>query len=389
MTELSSTLLSDYSKLSEDDIVRCEMPADIAEKCLKFCQTFVGGSWNNAKSSSEITIKRISGGLANLMVHVHLNESVAKETNFVYCKEPSDVAIKFYSEKHLNFNSTDSERFNELNILTITSQNGISPTIYGIASDGFVQSFYQHEQFRAKHQQDGKLLQKLAKQIARFHYLQVPINKTTNLYIKQISKMIESAKINCPEIDLINELPLKTLKSHDLQTEFTYLMNVVEKLNSPIVFAHNDFRSSNILVTDSSEVLLVDFETNSYGPRCFDLATFFTEWGREQLFASTGLVLPDDDVLSIFLKLYIHEVDQIVPGYSKDEKNSLQAHVKETKIMFLVNLLFYTAFMLQMMESLVPSVPFDGHKKMLTVELTYQLYMKIKEELLSDGTLSN
>lgn len=143
MTELSSTLLSDYSKLSEDDIVRCEMPADIAEKCLKFCQTFVGGSWNNAKSSSEITIKRISGGLANLMVHVHLNESVAKETNFVYCKEPSDVAIKFYSEKHLNFNSTDSERFNELNILTITSQNGISPTIYGIASDGFVQSFYQ------------------------------------------------------------------------------------------------------------------------------------------------------------------------------------------------------------------------------------------------------
>ena len=72
--------------------------------------------------------------------------------------------------------------------------------------------------------------------------------------------MIESAKINCPEIDLINELPLKTLKSHDLQTEFTYLMNVVEKLNSPIVFAHNDFRSSNILVTDSSDVLLVDFE---------------------------------------------------------------------------------------------------------------------------------
>mgnify|MGYP007002801330 CR=1 FL=1 len=59
-------------------------------------------------------------------------------------------------------------------------------------------------------------------------------------------------------------------------------------------------------------------------------------------------------------------MDQIVPGYSKDEKNSLQAHVKETKIMFLVNLLFYTAFMLQMMESLVPSVPFDGHKKMVS-----------------------
>lgn len=209
-------------------------------------------------------------------------------------------------------------------------------------------------------------MQKLAKQIARFHHLKVPINKTANMYIQKIPQMVEEARKNCPEISLIDSLPLPTLQSFDLLKEYTYLMEVVEKLKSPVVFSHNDFRSSNILfATDTSEVLLVDFESNSYGPRGFDLATFLLEWGREKLFETSELVFPDDKTLSIFLKLYIEEVDKIVPEYAQNEKNSLQTHLKETKTMFLVNLLFYTAFMLQLKDSLVSSVPFDGSKKMV------------------------
>lgn len=183
--------------------------------------------------------------------------------------------------------------------------------------------------------------------------------------------MIEDAQKNCPEMSLINSLPLPTLSSFNLLKEYTYLLDVVQSLNSPIVFGHHDFRSSNILVTEQSEVLLVDFETNAYGPRAFDLATFLLEWGREKLFETSGLELPDDQTLSIFLKLYIEEVDQIVPDYAQEEKNSLKVHLVETKIMFLVNLLFYTAFMLQMKESLVSSVPFDGAKKMVIFLLKY------------------
>lgn len=143
MTDSSSILLNDFSKLNEDEIFQGEIPTDIAEKCLERCKTYIGGSWANATSTLDITIKRITGGLMNLMMHVHLKKSVPRTANFVYPEEPIDVAIKFFFEKYSILDPKLSpERFNEMNILTVCSQMGISPKVYGIANDGFVQNFH-------------------------------------------------------------------------------------------------------------------------------------------------------------------------------------------------------------------------------------------------------
>lgn len=89
-------LTGDWTKLKEDELIRGSTPDNIEKRCLELCQTYIGGSWLNAKTLKEITVKRISGGFTNQLYHVHLDKSVVRVPNDVYLDEPSDVAIKFY-----------------------------------------------------------------------------------------------------------------------------------------------------------------------------------------------------------------------------------------------------------------------------------------------------
>jgi thiamine kinase-like enzyme len=55
------------------------------------------------------------------------------------------------------------------------------------------------------------------------------------------------------------------------------------KVNSPVVFSHNDLQEGNILIRpefecENDKLVLIDFEYCSYNYRGFDLANHFCEW---------------------------------------------------------------------------------------------------------------
>jgi len=57
----------------------------------------------------------------------------------------------------------------------------------------------------------------------------------------------------------------------------------IPRLNSPVVFSHNDLQEGNILIRAEHEgpqdkLVLIDFEYCSYNYRGFDLANHFCEW---------------------------------------------------------------------------------------------------------------
>ena len=138
-----STIFDGIEKIAPSELIRGTTPADIEKRCLELCQTYIAGSWSNAKSTADLTVKRISGGFTNQLYHVHLNETVERVSNAIYPEEPADVAIKFYQPKHMkNYNQEDAERLNDMIILTIMSETGLGPKVYGIFADGFIQGFY-------------------------------------------------------------------------------------------------------------------------------------------------------------------------------------------------------------------------------------------------------
>ncbi|CAN1120427.1 Probable ethanolamine kinase [Linum perenne] len=54
---------------------------------------------------------------------------------------------------------------------------------------------------------------------------------------------------------------------------------LTSRLNSPVVFAHNDLLSGNLMVNDDEDKLyLIDFEYGSYSYRGFDIGNHFNEY---------------------------------------------------------------------------------------------------------------
>lgn len=132
------------ANLNAEDMFNGETIENVEQRCLELCQTYIGGTWCQATGVEEIEVKRIAGGVTNQLFKVALRQSVSSVPNEIYPEdEPRVVAIKLYQSKHLrNFDAkTESERLNDIIILTILSEVEIGPKVYGIFNDGVIQAF--------------------------------------------------------------------------------------------------------------------------------------------------------------------------------------------------------------------------------------------------------
>ena len=53
---------------------------------------------------------------------------------------------------------------------------------------------------------------------------------------------------------------------------------MLESVNSPIVFCHNDLQPGNILRLSNGKLFVIDYEYSSYNYRGFDFGNHFCEW---------------------------------------------------------------------------------------------------------------
>ena len=64
-----------------------------------------------------------------------------------------------------------------------------------------------------------------------------------------------------------------------LRDEAVAMQQEIDKLNSPIVFCHNDLFHGNMIVDDNARQLkFIDYEYSGYNYRGFDLGAFLAEW---------------------------------------------------------------------------------------------------------------
>lgn len=133
---------------------------------------------------------------------------------------------------------------------------------------------------------------------------------------------------------------LSTVVMHDFSLFFSNKKRTfLPKINSPVVFAHNDLQEGNILIRPEFEsvedkLALIDFEYCSYNYRGFDLANHFCEWSYNYNvevypnFAFTPKDLPsqeemvrshadnsnNDDALIFCFKCFISLAHILLPG---------------------------------------------------------------------------
>jgi thiamine kinase-like enzyme len=204
--------------------------------------------------------------------------------------------------------------------------------------------------------------------------MDVPIKKTGNWVFETFDSFYEIAYQKFPINQLIEECNCETLKRHDLKKEIQWLKNCVKETNSPIVFCHNDFRGSNIMITKPNNnnigdkkdrITLCDFEYSSYGYRGVDFGTIFAEWGRNMNDYKTLHNFPENSLIKPFIKEYISESIKIHgKEYSGNKQNSVEQILKEVKVFALVSNMFLITICFKTDETF-GDMPFDKKLSMV------------------------
>ena len=118
---------------------------------------------------------------------------------------------------------------------------------------------------------------------------------------------------------LFESYKCKALLDCDMSSELEWLLELIPTFESPIVFAHMDFRFRNQMISDN-EVVLGDFELSTYYCRGLDFALFFENTD------------PNKEVIKKFITEYVREGNRIFgETYSENPINSVDHILSETK----------------------------------------------------------
>ena len=153
---------------------------------------------------------------------------------------------------------------------------GFGALMYGHVRNGRVEEWLTGKSLRPDELRIAALTSKIGDRLAELHLMDLPFDKQPSVFrtIEKWMKMALDVRYDEPEKAAL----LAAVDLPAMHLELTALKPKLEALRSPVVFAHNDLLSGNVMFDpDSDAVTLIDFEYASYNYRAFDIANHFCE----------------------------------------------------------------------------------------------------------------
>ncbi|XP_021275544.1 probable ethanolamine kinase [Herrania umbratica] len=276
------------------------------------------GKWAKLDDSC-FSVETVSGGITNLLLKVS-----AKEEN----GDNVSVTVRLYgpnTEYVIN-------RERELQAIKYLSAAGFGAKLLGVFANGMVQSFINARTLTPSDMRKPKLVAEIAKQLRRFHQVEIPGSKEPQLWV-DIFKFFEKASALQFE-DIDKQLIYETILFEEVRKEVTQLKELTGLLNAPVVFAHNDLLSGNLMLNDEHDKLyFIDFEYGSYNYRGFDIGNHFNEYAGYDCDYS---LYPSKDEQYHFFRHYL----QPEKPYEVSEKD-LESLYVETNTFMLASHLYW------------------------------------------------
>lgn len=252
-----------------------DMSSDQSEKmrsrAYQVCRDYLLGAWKQINQDSMV-MRQISGGLSNHLYYCALPPSHKPVTT-----EPKEVLLRIYGQMHGE--DALENMLAESVIFTLLSERKLGPRLYGVFPGGRLEQYIQARSLMREELRDPELSRQIACKVARVHSLNVPISKEASWLWTSINKWLTSSDELMQE-STKDKIVVDKLRSFDARAEVEYVHRMINQLESPVVFAHNDLQEGNILLQKtktSRKVALIDFEYCAYNYRSFDLANHFSE----------------------------------------------------------------------------------------------------------------
>ncbi|XP_045615837.1 choline/ethanolamine kinase isoform X2 [Procambarus clarkii] len=248
------------------------------DRAYRICRDYLHGAWRMI-TPADMIVKQISGGLSNLLYYCALPVS-----NPAKATEPSEVLLRIYGQVH-GEDALESVLAESV-IFALLSERRLGPRLYGVFPGGRLEQFIPARSLFTNELADPDLSAIIATKMANIHTLNVPISKEPTWIWNTMDKWLKSGQeylCKKPQIDGVEKSTIERLQKINYHNEMDYLKQVVAKVQSPVVFAHNDMQEGNILLKTNAKshedrICLIDFEYCSYNYRGFDLANHFCEW---------------------------------------------------------------------------------------------------------------
>ncbi|MBA0853098.1 hypothetical protein Goshw_013426 [Gossypium schwendimanii] len=210
------------------------------------------------------SVETVSGGITNLLLKVSVKEESGDNVA---------VTVRLYGPNTEYI--IDRER--ELQAIKYLSAAGFGAKLLGVFGNGMVQSFINARTLTPLDMRKPKLAAEIAKQLRRFHQVEIPGLKEPQLWVDMF-KFFEKAcalRFEDPDKQRIYE----TISFKEVHKEATQLKELTELFSAPVVFAHNDLLSGNLMLNDEQDKLyIIDFEYGSYNYRGYDIGNHFNEY---------------------------------------------------------------------------------------------------------------
>ncbi|XP_057485492.1 probable ethanolamine kinase [Actinidia eriantha] len=214
--------------------------------------------------NSHFSVETVSGGITNLLLKVSVREENGNIVN---------MTARLYGP------NTDYviNRERELQAIRYLSAAGFGAKLLGVFGNGMVQSFINARTLTPSDMRQPKLAGEIAKQLCRFHQVEIPGSKEPQLW-NDIFKFFQKASTLTFDNDE-KQRKYETVSFEEVHNEVIKLKELTGYFDAPVVFAHNDLLSGNLMLNDEEEKLyLIDFEYGSYNYRGFDIGNHFNEY---------------------------------------------------------------------------------------------------------------
>ncbi|KAA3476933.1 putative ethanolamine kinase [Gossypium australe] len=302
---------------------------------------------------SRFSVETVSGGITNLLLKVSVKEG--NEDNVA-------VTVRLYGPN----TEYVIDRKRELQAIKYLSAAGFGAKLLGVFGNGMVQSFINARtlnpaavvgpaifaqiilSFPLTDMKKPKLAAEIAKQLLRFHQVEIPGSKEPQLWV-DIFKFFEKAsslRFEAPDMQRRYE----TILFKEVHEEVTQLKELTDRLNAPVVFSHNDLLSGNLMLDDEHDNLyFIDFEYGSYGYRGYDIGNHFNEYAGYECDYS---LYPSKDEQYHFFRHYLKPEKP----YEVPEKD-LKALYIETNTFMLASHLYWALWAL--IQAKMSAIDFD------------------------------
>ncbi|KAK4479179.1 hypothetical protein RD792_014694 [Penstemon davidsonii] len=295
---------------------------DMKPRIVELCKDLFN-QWSDLDESA-FSLEKVSGGITNLLLKVSVRENGGSVVN---------MTVRLYgpnTEYVIN-------RERELQAIPYLSAAGFGAKLLGVFGNGMVQSFINARTLTPSDMRNPKLVVEIAKQLRKFHEVEIPGSKEPQLW-NDIFKFFERA-LSLKFDDSEKQKKYEMVSFEKIHKEITELKELTDRFDAPVVYAHNDLLSGNLMLNDDEDKLyLIDFEYGSYNYRGFDIGNHFNEYAGYDCDYS---LYPTKDEQYNFFRHYL-KPDR--PHEVSDE--DLEALYSETNIYMLASHLYWAIWAL-------------------------------------------